>query len=83
VADLLARSELPAGSDVLGPVPVGALTPSHMPAAEGDDAVRALVRCGLGEGPALSRALRQAAGVRSARREPGSVRIRVDPADLP
>lgn len=81
VADLLARTELPAGSDVLGPFPT-APPSSPLPEGGSTDAVRALVRCPLVQGRALSVALRGAAGVRSARREPGSVRIRIDPADL-
>jgi primosomal protein N' (replication factor Y) len=83
VSDLLGRSELPDGSEVLGPMPVGAQpASSSLPDASQDAAVRALVRCRLPGGLALSRALRAASGVRSARREPGSVRIRIDPVDL-
>jgi len=83
VADLLERSELPPGSDVLGPFPTSAHPSSPGRPDDGHaDAVRALVRCRLTEGLALSRALREAAGVRSARREPGSVRVRIDPVDL-
>lgn len=71
VDDLLSLSTLPRTADVLGPLP-------------GDEAglVRTLVRVPLPDSMALSRALRAAAGVRSARRAAGAVRVRVDPVDL-
>ena len=69
VADLLARADLPGSADVLGPV-------------ESGERARALVRTSLGEGLALTRALRSAAGMRSLHRSTGAVRIRVDPVDL-
>lgn len=71
VQDLLERTHLPPSADVLGPVPV-----------PGTETVRLIVRCPLQDGIALARALRDAAGVRSAMRAPGSVRIRIDPVDL-
>ena len=71
VADLRARSDLPAGTEVLGPV-----------AQRDTEAVRLIARCPLPDGVALARALRAGAGVRSARRAPGTVRIRIDPVDL-
>jgi primosomal protein N' (replication factor Y) len=76
VADLLAATHLPAGVEVLGPVPVASRT-------TGDSAadVRALVRVPRTEGGALARALHEAAGVRSARKASG-VRVRIDPVDL-
>ena len=64
-------TNLPPSADVLGPV--------ELPR---DDMARLLVRCPLTDGVSLARALRAAAGVRSARRAPGSVRIRIDPVDL-
>ena len=71
VQDLLDRTRLPPSAEVLGPVGV-----------PGDDTARLIVRCPLPDGLALARALRAAAGVRSAMRAPGSVRIRIDPVDL-
>lgn len=71
VANLLSLVALPASADVLGPLPT--VEPDH---------VRTLVRVPLGDAAALSRALHGAAGVRSARRARGAVRIRVDPVDL-
>jgi primosomal protein N' (replication factor Y) len=69
VAELLAAAELPAGAQVLGPVPAP------------EDRERMLVRVPRRDGAALAAALHRAAGVRSARKAPG-VRIQVDPLDL-
>jgi primosomal protein N' (replication factor Y) len=69
VASLLETVQLPPSADVLGPV-------------EEDGRARALVRCALGEGLALSRALQLAAGMRSLHRVGGPVRVRVDPVDV-
>jgi primosomal protein N' (replication factor Y) len=70
VADLLLLAQLPAGTEVLGPVPVG-------------EEERALVRvASRASGGALADALRAAAGVRSARKAEGPIRVQVDPRDL-
>ncbi|MGQ0465905.1 MAG: primosomal protein N' [Sporichthyaceae bacterium] len=70
VAELLALAELPPGTQVLGPVDVpGADTPT----------VRALLRVPRPQGVGLAAALSGAAGVRSAKRSPGAVRIQIDP----
>lgn len=55
---------------VLGPVPVA------------DDEVRVVLRAPLRHGAALAAAVAGALGVRSARREPGALRVRLDPPDL-
>jgi primosomal protein N' (replication factor Y) len=70
VAELLTLADLPAGADVLGPVP----------GREG--AVRALVRVPKAHGAALARALRAAQGVRSARKAPDPVRVQIDPVEI-
>ena len=70
VADLLDLATLPPGTDLLGPVP-----------ADGD-AERMLLRVPRATGPALAAALHAAAGARSARKSPDTVRIQVDPRDL-
>jgi primosomal protein N' (replication factor Y) (superfamily II helicase) len=70
VADLLAACRLPADAELLGPVPAG----------QGQE--RFLVRAPRGRAGDVARALHEAAGVRSARKAPHSVRIQVDPADL-
>ncbi|WP_283133715.1 primosomal protein N' [Rhizohabitans arisaemae] len=71
VRELLDGAELPPAAQVLGPVPVG-----------DDGQERALVRVGRGEGTALARALKGAVGVRSARKAPDLVRVRIDPLEL-
>jgi primosomal protein N' (replication factor Y) len=70
VADLLALAKLPAGAEVLGPVPAD------------DGQERMLVRTGRSGGRALALALRTAAGLRSARKAGDPVRVQVDPLDL-
>jgi primosomal protein N' (replication factor Y) len=66
----LAAADLPGSAEVLGPVP----------AADGLE--RVLVRAPLREGREVVAALRAAAGVRSAHKDPGSVRVQVDPLDI-
>jgi len=78
VADLLALAELPEGAVTLGPVPVGRPQPS-----ESEPEERVLVRvANRSAGPALASALHAAAGVRSARKSEGTVRVQVDPREL-
>jgi primosomal protein N' (replication factor Y) len=76
VARLLAATDLPPQASTLGPVPTGAT------AEDGTALVRVLVRTGPDRHAALAAALRNAVAVRSARREPGSVRVRMDPRDI-
>ncbi|MFI2752036.1 primosomal protein N' [Cellulomonas sp. P22] len=93
VQALVDRIDLPPGGGVLGPVPVTgdsqaigvARRPSgpRAPTQEAfDPQVRALVRAPLGEGPGLVRAVAASLAVRSARREGGTVRVQVDPAEM-
>jgi primosomal protein N' (replication factor Y) (superfamily II helicase) len=89
IADLLAAADLPAGADVLGPVPVpgpprggpgtgaGQRGPQPDPPPQ-----RTLVRVPPGHGADLAAALRAAQSVRSARKAPDSVRVEVDPLEL-
>lgn len=93
VQALVDRIDLPPGGGVLGPVPVTG-EPQNIgvarraggpraPTQEAFDAqVRALVRAPLGEGQALVRAVAASLAVRSARREGGTVRVQVDPAEM-
>lgn len=75
VAELLRLAELPAGTAVLGPVPV--------PRRDGTgDAEQVLLRVPRSAGSALAAALHAAAGVRSARKARDPVRVQVDPRDL-
>ena len=81
VAGLLAVADLPAAAEVLGPVPVEAEgSPDHSDQAE--EQVRALIRVPRPAGRALAAALHAAQAVRSARKEPGAVRLQLDPAEL-
>ncbi len=70
VTELLALADLPPETQVLGPVPVPGTDPA---------AVRALLRVPRPQGVGLAAALSAAAGVRSAKRLAGSVRIQIDP----
>ena len=70
IADLLAAAHLPDGVVPLGPVP----------APDGKE--RLLLRTSRAGGTALAAALREAAGVRSARKAADPVRIQIDPLDL-
>lgn len=72
--EMLAAMELPEVTDVLGPVPAGVV---------GDVEVsRLTLRTPLASGRALVAAVKGASGVRSAKKMDGSVRVRVDPAEL-
>jgi len=77
VSDLLGAVSLPADCEILGPVDV--------PATEADQAlrtVRYLVRAPWSAGTALAVALRAGLADRSARKEAGTVRLQLDPAEL-
>ncbi|MEW2357994.1 primosomal protein N' [Spirillospora sp. NPDC029432] len=69
IREFLSGARLPEGAEVLGPVPAG-------------DKERALVRVPRPAGQALAKALREAQGVRSARKAPESVRVQIDPLEL-
>jgi primosomal protein N' (replication factor Y) len=72
VADFLLTAELPAGAEVLGPVPVDGP----------DDTERALIRVDRGQGLELARVLHAAQARRSARKEGGGVRVQLDPTEV-
>jgi primosomal protein N' (replication factor Y) len=78
VASLLAAADLPVDATVLGPVLLG--RPAGRDVAE--PTVRTLIRVPRSERAALARALHAAAAVRSARREPGAVRVKIDSREL-
>jgi primosomal protein N' (replication factor Y) (superfamily II helicase) len=80
VQDIIAAAELPAGAEVLGPVPVsgGRFDQQQDEAA----AVRVLVRVDRRSGTALACALRSAQATRTARKDSGVVRLQLDPAEL-
>jgi primosomal protein N' (replication factor Y) len=70
VAELLAVARLPAGAEVLGPVPAD------------DDQERMLVRTSRSRAAAMAHALHEAAAVRSAKKAALPVRMEVDPATI-
>jgi primosomal protein N' (replication factor Y) len=69
VQHLLRCAELPPQVEVLGPVP-------HA------DGVRMLLRAPLEHGDELAAAVRAGVAIRTARKDPGSVRVQRDPLDL-
>ncbi len=91
VREVLAAADLPAGADVIGPVPVA---DGRRPAGQGHrdgepdggdprpEAARMLVRVDRRHGTALAAALRGAQAARSARKDAGLVRLQLDPAEL-
>ena len=70
VAELLAVARLPAGAEVLGPVPAD------------DDQERMLIRVSRSQAAAMAHALHEAAAVRSAKKAALAVRLEVDPATI-
>jgi primosomal protein N' (replication factor Y) (superfamily II helicase) len=76
LAEFLEALRLPAGADLLGPVPE--------PPRPGQDVDREryLVRVPRAEGLALAHALTEVQGVRSARKVAEHVRVQLDPLDL-
>ena len=84
VAAVLARVELPEGSDVLGPVPQPEPLAAGAAAVQEslDPPVRTLVRVPVTHGRSLARSLAASLAVRSARREGGTVRVRLDPEEM-
>jgi primosomal protein N' (replication factor Y) (superfamily II helicase) len=81
VQEVLDAAELPAGAEVLGPVPVAdGGPPGERP--DGSAAVRVLVRVDRRQGTRLAAALRAAQAVRTARKDAGVVRLQLDPAEL-
>jgi primosomal protein N' (replication factor Y) len=75
LASALGALRLPAGSEVLGPVPTGERAPGR-PAT-----MRAVVRVPRASGTDLSRTLTEMQGMRDARKLP-PVRVQVDPVTL-
>jgi primosomal protein N' (replication factor Y) (superfamily II helicase) len=88
VSALLAAAALPAHAELLGPLPAagrgGVRSGRPHPAAPADepDVIRYLVRVPRSEGAELALRLREAMARRSAAKEPGAVRIQLDPAAL-
>jgi len=71
------------GLELLGPVPVeGPSQAAHTTNPTAESLVRLVVRVPAARRSTLTRRLREAAAARSAHREPGQVRVVVDPHDL-
>ncbi len=86
VADLLAAAELPEAALILGPQleesPGGGGRGRRASVAGAEGRVRAVIRVGRGDVPALARSLAVAQAARSARKALDPVRVRMDPADI-
>jgi primosomal protein N' (replication factor Y) (superfamily II helicase) len=84
VQSLLAAAAMPAGAEVLGPVPVpgGSGTGTSAGAGPEPELVRYLVRVPRSAGAELAAALRAAQATRTARKEAGSLRVQLDPVAL-
>ncbi|WP_433468519.1 primosomal protein N' [Spirillospora sp. CA-128828] len=76
IRELLADARLPDGAEILGPVPV------PQTGTETQEKERALIRVPRAAGHALARALKEAQGVRSARKATETVRVQIDPLEL-
>jgi primosomal protein N' (replication factor Y) len=77
LAAFLEELALPASGEILGPVPLGEPDRDGTVAKE-----RALVRATRTDGRALAAALTTALHVRTARKEPDPIRVRLDPLEL-
>jgi primosomal protein N' (replication factor Y) (superfamily II helicase) len=77
VTALLAAAELPATAELLGPLPI----PGNRGSA-GPSQVRFLARVARPQGGELALALRRGQAARSAAKEPGAIRVQLDPAAL-
>ncbi|GAA3630604.1 primosomal protein N' [Microlunatus ginsengisoli] len=75
LAELLDLVELPEGAEALGPVDLP-------PGASGDPLQRLLLRAPRARRTTLTRAVKGALGVRSARKSEGAIRCRVDPVEI-
>jgi primosomal protein N' (replication factor Y) len=85
VTDFIGLTDLPAGAEVLGPVPAeafGGRPASHDGAEPPEPQERALIRVVRSEGLALARALHVAQAIRSARKDGAAVRVQLDPAEV-
>ncbi len=88
VRALLDAADLPPGAEILGPVPVPGGEPGtggepvSGPAAADAETVRFLVRAPRSGGAALAAGLRAGQAARTARKETGTIRLVLDPAEL-
>src|SRR5262249_46997353 len=79
VAGFLAETALPTAAELIGTVPAAG---AGGPGGAGQDRGQALIRIPPPGGLALAAALPAAPAARAARKEPGQVRVHLDPAEL-
>jgi primosomal protein N' (replication factor Y) len=79
VQELLSLVQLPAGAEMLGPVPVPG---GAGQGGSSQENLRFLIRVPRPAGTAMAAALRAGQALRSARKDAGSVRLQLDPAEL-
>ncbi|MCL2595930.1 MAG: primosomal protein N', partial [Promicromonosporaceae bacterium] len=82
VMTLLSRVPLATPQTILGPVELPEESRAEHAQLFTEIEVRAVVRVPIGSGTELARQLRASLAVRSAHREPGAVRVQLDPAEL-
>jgi primosomal protein N' (replication factor Y) (superfamily II helicase) len=82
VADFVGAAGLPDLAEVLGPVPAEPSPGRPDPASPEQVRERALIRIGRQDGLELARALHAAQASRSARKDGGTVRVQLDPAEV-
>ena len=80
LAEYVGLVHSPPGTETLGPVPLPVR--DQLPGSDGEPLLRLTLRAPVREGNALVRAAKEVAGVRSARKSDGAVRVRVDPLVL-
>jgi primosomal protein N' (replication factor Y) (superfamily II helicase) len=80
VSQFLAEAVLPGDAEVLGPVDT--VPWAETSAGDGEGTVRALIRVPRPRGLVLAAALRATQAGRSARKEPFTVRVQIDPPEL-
>ncbi len=80
VRALVEATDLPAGAEQLGPVPVEVRRAG--PPREAEPSVRLLLRTPVPDGDRLAAAVRAGVAVRSARKDPGAVKVQRDPLEL-
>jgi primosomal protein N' (replication factor Y) (superfamily II helicase) len=80
LAEFVSLIQPPEHTELLGPVELD----SQRPLAADDQSPmqRVTLRAPLSEGPKLLQSIKEAAGIRSARKSSGSLRIKVNPVDL-
>lgn len=82
IGELLGAAPLPAGADVLGPVPLPFTARKPFSGDSPVEVERMLIRVPRAQGGALSAALTTAQSVRSSHRNDDPLRVQIDPVDI-